>query len=70
MGGVPGQPDNIVGSDCTAVDDGFISVTPLTVDLTNARALRGELADWTLDGYARRPGRQAPDKIDIRPLKK
>ncbi|MEM7674998.1 MAG: 5'/3'-nucleotidase SurE [Myxococcota bacterium] len=69
VGGVPGQPDNIAGSDCTAVEDGFISVTPLSVDLTNARALRGELADWRLDRYPRRPGRQAPDRVDIRPLR-
>ena len=68
VGGVPSRPDTIAGSDCTAIEQGLISVTPLTVDITNARALRGELADWTIDGYARKPGREPPDRVEIRPV--
>ena len=68
VGGVPAVPDTIEGSDCTALDKGLISVTPLTVDLTNVHAMRGELAEWQLAEYARRPGRPPRDRIDIRPI--
>jgi len=39
------DPDE--GTDCVAVHEGFISVTPLHVDLTNYRALQ-ELRDLQL----------------------
>lgn len=67
VGGTPELPDTIEGSDCTAVEQGLISVTPLSVDLTNARALRGAMGEWSLDGYARTPGLEPPDRFDIRP---
>jgi 5'-nucleotidase len=47
IGGMPDQPRDMPGSDCNAVADGIISVTPLTIDATHARALG---TDWrTLD---------------------
>ena len=47
-----------------AVHDGFVSVTPLHLDLTNHRAL-ALMADWghALDGQFRRePGRSEPPR--------
>ncbi|MBK6690052.1 MAG: 5'/3'-nucleotidase SurE [Deltaproteobacteria bacterium] len=35
IGGVPDEPRDIPGSDCNAIADGLISVTPLSVDLTH-----------------------------------
>ena len=67
VGGVPAPPRKMMGSDCTAVEQGLISVTPLTVDITNARAIRGELSDWVLDGYGRTSSGEPPDLLDVQP---
>lgn len=66
VGGVPAVPRTIEGSDCTALEQGLISVTPLTVDMTNQRALGHELAGWTFGDYERRPGRERPDTTEGR----
>ena len=54
-----GEPawDLLEGSDMAAVNDGFVSVTPLHLDLTSHRAL-AEMRDWpaTLSGQLRRDG--------------
>ena len=63
VGGVPDDPHTIPGSDCTAVEQGLISITPLTVDLTDQRALRGQVADWKLDGYVRTPGHERTQPV-------
>ena len=38
------------GSDCHAVRDGVVSVTPLDLDLTHAGLLE-RLPDWNVDGF-------------------
>lgn len=46
-GGDVGYQD-IPGSDCNALNEGLISVTPLHTNLTNDKSLPS-LADWSLD---------------------
>jgi 5'-nucleotidase len=54
-----GEPawELLEGSDMQAVNDGFVSVTPVHLDLTSQRAL-GELSDWSaaLSAQLRRSG--------------
>lgn len=40
--------EDIPGSDCNALREGMISVTPLRFDLTHEASI-GQLADWTLE---------------------
>lgn len=61
IGGTPDAPHDIPGSDCNAVADGAISVTPLSTDLT-ARAI--DLDGWDLGGFERRPGHAPPADIE------
>lgn len=44
--------DDIPGSDCVAIGDGRISVTPLRFEWNDAQA-RQSLAHWELEGFAR-----------------
>lgn len=53
IGGDPEAPHDIPGSDCNAVQDGFISVTPLSVDMTQIHALSQHLANMELAGTSR-----------------
>jgi 5'-nucleotidase len=46
IGGGPPQWGDLEGTDMGAVHDGYVSVTPLHLDLTNHRAL-GQLATWS-----------------------
>lgn len=66
VGGVPAPADTIPGSDCTAVEQGVISVTPLAIDMTNAGAMSGALAQWDLTGYKRQPTRMRPTEVAAR----
>jgi 5'-nucleotidase len=50
IGGMPDQPRDLEGSDCNAVGRGVISVTPLTIDLTNGRALSRGLDRLEVEG--------------------
>lgn len=52
IGGEPEVATELDGSDCTAVEQGQISVTPLAVNYTYAGDL-GPLAKATLDGWER-----------------
>lgn len=53
IGGAPRPAEDRPGSDCNAISEGVVSVTPISVDLTHARALRGEIGGWSLDGLER-----------------
>jgi 5'-nucleotidase len=50
IGGDELRHREVEGSDIAAVIDGFISVTPLHLDLTNYEAVE-ELATWSFDGW-------------------
>jgi len=49
IGGKPSGWRDDPGCDHAAIDEGFVSITPLSIDLTNHEALGGELADWKLE---------------------
>jgi 5'-nucleotidase len=55
LGGGAPQWEALEGTDMGAVHEGFVSVTPLHLDLTHHRAL-AQMADWSsaLDGQLRR----------------
>lgn len=53
IGGEPSTPEDMPGSDCNAVADGLISVTPLSADMTNTRAFTQHLADFEVQGVER-----------------
>ncbi len=44
--------EDIPGSDCNAVRDGYVSITPLRVNLTDTSSLR-KLEEWKLGGSGR-----------------
>jgi 5'-nucleotidase len=48
LGGIPPQWDEDLESDFAAIRDGYISITPLHLDLTHYQLLK-ELKDWNLD---------------------
>ncbi|HEX8951891.1 MAG TPA: 5'/3'-nucleotidase SurE [Polyangia bacterium] len=52
IGGPAAGYGDVPGSDCHAVRDGVVSVTPLDLDLTHAGLLE-RLPDWSLDGFER-----------------
>jgi 5'-nucleotidase len=68
IGGGDARWDDLDGTDMGAVHDGYISLTPLHLDLTNHRALV-QLADWQggLNAQFRtetdRPARRAPAPV-------
>ena len=45
IGGPEEKGDDVPGSDCTAIQEGFVSVTPIGLDLTH-RPMLGRLASW------------------------
>lgn len=55
IGGVPVEHRDLPGSDCNAVANGLVSVTPMDVDTTNRRVLAEDLKSWSLEGCAREP---------------
>lgn len=54
IGGEPERPHDLPGSDCNAVAEGLISVTPLGVDLSARRGLFEALSAWDLPGREQR----------------
>jgi 5'-nucleotidase len=60
IGGPPTDPEVVPGSDCTAVADGIISITPLMVDMTEWRGLAPSRA-LSLDGFSEEPSVSPPD---------
>jgi len=50
IGGPEENATDLPGSDCSAVREGLVSVTPLGLDLTHAR-LVGELVDWQVGNF-------------------
>ena len=67
IGGEPAEPRDIPGSDCNAIADGTISVTPLMVDLTNYRAMREELGRFEVDGIERKETIAPPSDLELWP---
>ncbi len=68
IGGEPAEPRDIPGSDCNAVADGIISVTPLIVDMTNVRALKNELGRIELPGVERVETVAPPADLELWPI--
>jgi 5'-nucleotidase len=52
IGGPAAGYGDVPGSDCHAVRDGAVSVTPLDLDLTHAGLLE-RLPDWNVEGFER-----------------
>jgi 5'-nucleotidase len=52
IGGPANGYGDVPGSDCHAVRDGVVSVTPLDLDLTHAGLLE-RLPEWNLEGFER-----------------
>lgn len=50
IGGPEENATDLPGSDCSAVREGIVSVTPLGLDLTHARLI-GELVDWQVGNF-------------------
>lgn len=69
IGGAPAEPHDMPGSDCNAVANGAISLTPLRVDLTSARQLAGPLDDWRFESKPRLDGVAPPEDMDIVPVR-
>lgn len=67
IGGVPAEPEDMPGSDCNAVAEGMISVTPLTVDLTHVHALTRHLANLSVDGAERVETQDPPEELELIP---
>lgn len=68
IGGIPAEPHDIPGSDCNAVAEGRISVTPLGVDITASRH-RKLLGEWEVEGARRAPSREPPPDMAIVPVR-
>ena len=67
IGGVPERPADLPGSDCNAVSEGHISVTPLSIDMTHLRALTTHLADLQVEGSASVPRVDPPGELELIP---
>jgi 5'-nucleotidase len=71
IGGGDARWDSLEGTDMGAVHEGYVSLTPLHLDLTNHRALT-QLDDWSLalsaqlKGDSARPPRRAPAAASTR----
>ncbi len=65
IGGELSEHEDMPGSDCNAVADGIISVTPLTVDLTNRRALNEHLVDLDVDGMQRVETQDTGSELEV-----
>ena len=52
IGGPEEAATDLPGSDCRAVRDGLVSVTPLGLDLTHAQLI-GEVAEWQVGNFVR-----------------
>jgi 5'-nucleotidase len=63
IGGKPSRPRDLPGSDCNAIEAGWVSVTPITVDCTNRRALAQEMRGWSLEGCTRSDDDLPPEPV-------
>jgi 5'-nucleotidase len=52
IGGPEEQAEDLPGSDCSAVREGHVSLTPLGLDLTHARLI-GDLTRWQVGKFVR-----------------
>ncbi len=69
IGGVPADPHDIPGSDCNAIAEGVISMTPLAVDVTSARHLGSGWESWQFSSAERVPGLPPPDDMALVPVR-
>ncbi|MBX2810907.1 MAG: 5'/3'-nucleotidase SurE [Myxococcales bacterium] len=53
IGGVPSEPMLVPGSDCAALADGIISLTPLSVDLSASKKVFTGFDEWGFSSWAR-----------------
>lgn len=61
IGGDPASAEDLPGSDCNAVAQGLISVTPLMVDMSDHRMLDDDV-DLELDGWKEAPSPRPPTR--------
>jgi 5'-nucleotidase len=61
IGGDPAQAEDLPGSDCTAVSQGIISVTPLMVDMSDHRMLSG-FSPLDVKGWSSEPSASPPSR--------
>jgi 5'-nucleotidase len=59
IGGPEAEGVDVPGSDMSAIRAGDVSLTPITLDLSN-RAFIEPLRSWSLDGWQRRPSVDVP----------
>jgi 5'-nucleotidase len=52
IGGPEENATDLPGSDCSAVQDGLVSLTPLGLDLTHTRLI-GEIVEWQVGKFVR-----------------
>ena len=67
IGGVPDRPADLPGSDCNAVSEGRISITPLSIDMTHLRALTTHLSSFELEGIGRVASIAPPEELELIP---
>ncbi len=67
IGGVPDHAQDIPGSDCNAVAEDLISVSPLSVDQTHLSALKKHLLDFSIPEVERTPSVTPPDELELIP---
>lgn len=69
IGGTPADPHDLPGSDCNAVAEGIISLTPLAVDITSGRQLDGRLNGWRFPSAERVSSQSPPEDIALVPVR-
>lgn len=69
IGGDPADAEDLPGSDCNAVRQGFISVTPLMVDMTDLRLLNPAVRGLSLERWGRIDPRLPPPlaRLELEP---
>ena len=65
IGGVPQDASDLPGSDCNAIVDGVISMTPLNADMTYVGGLRSIAQDWTLEDLSRVQNIEPPSDLEF-----
>lgn len=69
IGGVPADPHDIPGSDCNAVAEGVISMTPLGVDLSASRRMAERFDEWAFSSKDRVANQSPPQDMEVIPVR-